>query len=282
MLPEIQERLPNNIDQFTTYIEPFVGAGAVLFHLLERYDFKNIHIADINPELIVCYRTLQSSAPTVITHLQSLIDSYPKETEARKEVYYSIRHEWNDSVNQLENMSEDELCRRAAQTIFMNKTCFNGLFRLNNKGHFNVPIGGYVNPSFPSSEELLQVQAALQGVNIHLAGFEECTGWTEGSTFVYFDPPYRPLSETSGFVSYSKGQFNDDDQRRLSDVFSILDRTGASLLLSNSDPTNTVPEDDFFDNLYSEYKIERVNAKRAINSNPNKRGVINELLISNF
>ena len=282
MLPEIQERLPTDIDQYNTYIEPFVGAGAVLFHLLEKYDFESVHIADINPELILCYRTLQSSAPVVITHLQSLIDSYPKETEDRKEVYYAIRQEWNDSVNDLDGMSEDELCLRAAQTIFLNKTCYNGLFRVNNKGEFNTPFGRYDKPSFPPSEELLQVQEALQGVSIHLADFEECIEWTNERTFVYFDPPYRPLSKTSHFISYSKRDFNDDDQRRLSEIFRILHERGNHLLLSNSDPTNTVPEDDFFDILYTGFGIDRVTANRSINVVARGRGPIRELLVHNY
>ena len=281
MLPEIQARLPADIEQCTTYVEPFVGAGAVLFHLLENYEFENVHIADINPELILCYRTLQSSAPVVITHLQALVKAYPSDTEERKDFYYAVRQEWNDSVPLLNELSNDDQALRVAQTLFLNKTCFNGLFRVNRKGEFNVPTGRYVNPSFPTEEALLEVQEALQDVTIHLASFEKCIEWVDENTFVYFDPPYRPLSETANFVSYSKGDFNDDDQRRLAALFHTLNEQEVNLLLSNSDPTNTVPDDDFFDALYAGFQIDRVNANRAINSNPDRRGAITELLIRN-
>jgi DNA adenine methylase len=166
--------------------------------------------------------------------------------------------------------------------IFLNRTCFNGLFRVNRKGEFNVPIGGYKKPSFPSNKELLDVQRSLKDVTIHLSSFEECTSWIKKSTFIYFDPPYRPISKTSQFISYSKNDFNDQDQKILSDTFRILDSKNVNLLLSNSDPKNTEPDDDFFDKLYSGFNIQRINAKRAINSDPNKRGEITELLIKNY
>lgn len=281
MLPEIQARLPADIELCATYVEPFVGAGAVLFHLLENYDFENVHIADINPELILCYRALQSSSPAVITHLQALIDNYPGEEEGRSDFYYQVRANWNESVDRLESLSLDERNLRVAQTIFMNKTCFNGLFRVNRNGRFNVPTGRYVNPSFPTAKALMDVQEALQGVEIHLASYEECERWVDGDTFVYFDPPYRPLSKTSHFVSYSRGQFNDDDQRRLASVFTTLAQNKVKVMLSNSDPKNTVPDDSFFDDLYSQFTIDRVGANRSINSDGDARGSITELLIGN-
>ncbi len=281
MLTEIQSRLPTDIGQCTTYVEPFVGAGAVLFHLLENYEFESVHIADINPELILCYQALKSSAPSVISHLQNLIENFPEDSEARSEVYYQVRESWNESVDKIEHLSEEGYALRAAQMIFLNKTCFNGLFRVNRSGHFNVPVGSYTTPSFPTSDALLSVQEALQNVNIHQASFEECEQWVDENTFVYFDPPYRPLSDTSHFVSYSKGQFNDEDQTRLAEFFRSLDEQGARLLLSNSDPKNTAPDDNFFEDLYTGFSIERVNAKRSINSVGEGRGSIFELLISN-
>jgi DNA adenine methylase len=232
--------------------------------------------------LILCYRTLQEDAKGVIKHLSKMIESYPSEQEDRKQSYYAIREDWNSNVGKLSSLSKPKKARRVAQTLFLNKTCFNGLFRVNRKGEFNVPIGSYVNPSFPNSEDLLEVQKALQGVTIHLAPFEECENWVSKDSFVYFDPPYRPLSDTAHFVSYSKDDFNDQDQERLATLFRDLDHKGAKLLLSNSDPKNTVPDDEFFDNLYSEFTIDRVAANRAINSNPNKRGAITELLIRNY
>ena len=281
LLSEIEARLPADIDECTTYVEPFVGGGAVLFHLLETRSFDEVHISDLNPELALCYRALKADAQKVIGHLSRLVDVYPAEQDDRKVTFYDIRDEWNSKVGRTDALSEDGIAERTAQTLFLNKTCFNGLFRVNRKGEFNVPIGGYVNPSFPRTEDLLEVQSALQGVTIHEAPFEECEKWVNDRAFVYFDPPYRPLSDTSSFVSYSKGDFNDQDQERLAKFFRTLDGMGAKLLLSNSDPKNTIPDDDFFDDLYTGFKIERVLANRAINSNPDRRGPITELLISN-
>ena len=282
LMNEIEARLPSDIEECKSYIEPFVGGGAVLFHLLETRTFEEVHISDVNPELILCYRTLKSDAELVIKHLSKLIESYPTEQDQRKESYYTIRQDWNSNVGKIPSLSKTQRAKRTAKTLFLNKTCFNGLFRVNSKGEFNVPIGSYVNPSFPSSEDLLEVQSALQSVTIHEAPFEECENWIDGTSFVYFDPPYRPLSATSHFVSYSKGDFNDEDQKRLAKFFRTLDKTGAKLLLSNSDPKNTNPTDEFFDNLYSKFTIDRVSANRAINSKGLKRGPINELLIRNY
>lgn len=282
LISEIEARLPADIDKCSSYVEPFIGGGAVLFHLLEKRTYEEVHISDLNPELILCYRTLQEDAKGVIKHLSKMIESYPSEQEDRKDSYYAIREDWNSNVGKLSSLSKPKKARRVAQTLFLNKTCFNGLFRVNRKGEFNVPIGSYVNPSFPNSEDLLEVQKALQGVTIHLAPFEECESWVSKDSFVYFDPPYRPLSDTAHFVSYSKDDFNDQDQERLATLFRDLDQKGAKLLLSNSDPKNTVPDDEFFDSLYSEFTIDRVSANRAINSKGLKRGPINELLIRNY
>ena len=282
LISEIENRLPADIDECTSYVEPFIGGGAVLFHLLQNRSFEEVHISDLNPELILCYRTLQEDAKGVIKHLSKMIESYPSEQEDRKQSYYAIREDWNSNVGKLSSLSKPKKARRVAQTLFLNKTCFNGLFRVNRKGEFNVPIGSYVNPSFPNSEDLLEVQKALQGVTIHLAPFEECESWVSKDSFVYFDPPYRPLSDTAHFVSYSKDDFNDQDQERLATLCRDLDKKGAKLLLSNSDPKNTVPDDEFFDNLYSGFDIRRIFANRSINSIPDNRGPITELLISNY
>ena len=282
LISEIEARLPSDIDECSSYVEPFIGGGAVLFHLLGSRRFDEVHISDLNPELVLCYRTLQEDADEVIKHLSKMIESYPSEQDDRKESYYAIRDDWNSDVGKISSLSKTRKAKRTAQTLFLNKTCFNGLFRVNRKGEFNVPIGSYVNPSFPSSEDLLEVQKALQGITIHEAPFEECESWVSKDSFVYFDPPYRPLSDTANFVSYAKGDFNDQDQERLATLFRELDQKGAKVLLSNSDPKNTVPEDDFFDDLYSGFTIDRVEANRAINSNPDRRGAITELLIRNY
>ena len=282
LMKEIETRLPKNLESYNTYVEPFIGGGAVLFHLLEKYDFENVHISDLNPELILCYEMLKLDAKSVIRNLDKLIEAYPEEIEDRKEVYYKIRTDWNEDVGNINSLSKSKKIKRVSQMIFLNRTCFNGLFRVNRKGEFNVPIGNYKKPSFPKAENLLAVQKALENVTIHLSSFENCEFWVDKSTFIYFDPPYRPLSDTSHFVSYSKGEFDDENQKQLAHTFRSLDKKNVKVLLSNSDPKNTVADDEFFDDLYSGFNIQRVSAKRAINSNPNKRGIITELLISNY
>ena len=282
LMKEIETRLPKNLESYNTYVEPFIGGGAVLFHLLEKYDFENVHISDLNPELILCYEMLKLDAKSVIKNLDKLIEAYPEEIEDRKEVYYKIRTDWNEDVGNINSLSKSKKIKRVSQMLFLNRTCFNGLFRVNRKGEFNVPIGNYKKPSFPKAENLLAVQKALENVTIHLSSFENCEFWVDKSTFIYFDPPYRPLSDTSHFVSYSKGEFDDENQKQLAHTFRSLDKKNVKLLLSNFDPKNTVADDEFFDELYSGFNIQRVSAKRAINSNPNKKGIITELLISNY
>jgi len=281
LITTIEGVFPKNIEDFDTYIEPFIGGGALLFHLLEKNQFKNWHISDINPELILCYKRIKDSVKSVNTALNKLISEYPSDDESRATFFYDIRSQWNSNLD-IGKMSKKKQCERVAQTIFLNKTCFNGLFRLNRKGEFNVPTGKYVNPSFPSNEELIAVSEALSNVEIHLGAYDSSIDWIEGETLVYFDPPYRPLSKTSSFVSYSKGDFNDEDQTNLAEFCNTLNERNVKFILSNSDPKNTVPDDDFFDNLYSDFTIQRIHAGRAINSNPKKRGKITELLVRNY
>jgi len=281
LISEIEKRLPSNIEEFETYVEPFIGGGALLFHMLENYEFEQVYISDINPELVLCYKQLQSSVKDVIKSLEKLVANFPSSTEERSDYFYEVRESWNSNLD-IESMSDKQKSERVAQMIFLNKTCFNGLFRLNRSGKFNVPTGRYKNPSFPSSDSLMEVHVSLQGVKIHHASYENCIEWIDENSFVYFDPPYRPLSKTSSFISYSKGDFNDGNQAELASLTKLLDSKNVSFLLSNSDPKNTVEDDEFFDELYSDFTIDRVYASRAINSNPHRRGKISELLIRNY
>ena len=167
--------------------------------------------------------------------------------------------------------------------IFLNHTCYNGLFRLNSKGEFNVPRGRYKNPRIFDAENLQNASNALQIADIHLGDFEHCFDVVDDSTLVYFDPPYRPLSKTARFTAYSTYNFGDEEQKRLARFFAGLDQEhGAKLMLSNSDPTNEDPADMFFDDLYGDFNIHRISANRMINSNGAKRGRIRELLITNY
>jgi DNA adenine methylase len=276
LIQEIESRLPSDFDICKSYIEPFVGGGAVLFHLLEKRTFEEVHISDANPELILCYRVIKSDAKLVSKHLSNMIDSYPANLNDRKIQYYTMRDDWNCHVGLLSKLSKNQKAIRVAQTIFLNKTCFNGLFRVNRKGEFNVPIGSYDSPSFPSLDELLEVQKTLKSVHIHLASFERCEKWADESSLIYFDPPYRRINKSS-FVSYSKDDFGDKEQIKLAKLFKRLDEKGSKLILSNS-----YNGDDFFIDLFIDYEINFVKARRSINSIGNGRGQIDELLIRNY
>jgi len=278
LLSEITDRLPLNFSkEINTYVEPFLGGGAVFFRIIEKFKFQQVFISDINPELVLCYRTIQSDVEGVIKELNSLQLKYlPFDEEKRKEMYYSIRTIWNCGVG-IKSLSRKKRIIRASQMIFMNRTCFNGLFRVNSLGKFNVPMGSYKNPRIVDEENLRSVSNILQNIVIENYSYEQCESNIDSATFVYFEPPYRPIDPTSSFTSYAKSGFNDDDQTRLGLFFSMLSKRNCKLMLSNSDP-----HDDFFDELYSEFKINRVLASRNINSVGSKRGKVNEIIVTNY
>jgi len=287
LLGELASRLPLKLKESKTierYVEPFLGGGAFFFYLKSNYEVKEAFLYDINVELIVGYKVIQKDIQDLISELEKIEREYIKLPEdERKEYYYKTRDKYNQQQDTFdyENYNSDWI-KRAAYLIFLNKTCFNGLFRQNKKGKFNVPFGRYKNPTICDEENLLKVHEALKCTHIFAADFEESKNFITKDTLVYFDPPYRPLNNTSNFTSYDKDGFTDEDQIRLSDFYKEMDKKGAFLLLSNSDPKNVDINDDFFDSLYADYKIERVNAKRFINCDGAKRGDITELLIRNY
>ena len=179
------------------------------------------------------------------------------------------------------NNYRQEWINRAAYTIFLNKTCFNGLYRVNSKGYFNVPMGRYKKPKILNQDNLIAVHESFKIVEIQHTDFAEVLNYADESTFIYYDPPYRPISETSNFNSYSSLEFNDDEQKRLRDVFTKTSKQGALQILSNSDPTNYT-DDPFFDELYQDFNISRILASRMINSKGKKRGKIREILVNNY
>lgn len=266
------------------YVEPFVGAGAVLFELAGKFDFEEIIVNDINEELILTYEVVKNHVDSLIQTLLSMETDYlHKDVEAREKVYYEVRSNFNQEKKTINyKMFENSWINHAANFIFLNKTCFNGLYRQNKKGEFNVPTGKYSNPTICQSENLLNVSQVLQKVKLLSTDFTNLTGYVDSSTFVYIDPPYRPLNITSAFTSYSKDDFNDKDQERLAEWFRILSDKEALVMLSNSNPKNTNPEDVFFDRLYNGFDIKEVSALRAINSKGSKRGAISELVIRNY
>lgn len=247
--------------KFNNYIEPFVGGGAVFFHLYNTdrvSNGKRAILIDSNEELINCYLTIKADVNRLIGVL-----SNPK-FKNEEDVYYKIRAE------EPENKFE-----RAARTIYLNKTCFNGLYRVNSRNKFNVPFGRYKNPMICNSEKLGAVSLALKNIEILLGDFERCLDFAKRGDFIYFDPPYQPLSKTSSFTSYTKDSFNEGDQQKLCKVFKELDKRGCKVMLSNSDTR-------FIRNLYKGFEKKVVFAKRAINCKASGRGRINELIIRNF
>ena len=198
--------------------------------------------------------------------------------EERKNYFYNIRNEYNN----YELEENEQNIQKAAQFIYLNRTCFNGLYRVNKNGKFNVPIGSYKNPTICDEENLRQLSQLIQNVQFQYGDYSKSMEYVTENTFVYFDPPYRPLNVTSGFTSYTKEDFNDDNQRELARFYGELNVRNAKLMLSNSNPKNTNKEDTFFDNIYQGFNINQIQASRMINANSNGRGKISEILVTNY
>lgn len=280
LLREIQKYYPFDGNNITKYAEPFVGGGAVLFDILSKYDLDEVYISDINAELINTYRVIRDNIDELIDMLYIMQNDFlPLSTDERKSYYMSKRARFNElKVNGNENINIE----KATLMIFINKTCFNGLFRVNRKGLFNVPMGSYKKPMICDESNLRLVSTHLQRVTIVCADYKKSADFIDASTFVYFDPPYRPITETASFTAYTENLFNDDKQIELARFVDEMHKKGAKAVISNSDPKNIDIEDDFFDNIYSAHNITRVEATRMINCKSQSRGRIKELLISNF
>lgn len=277
LIGELEKMLLNDERVFTKYCEPMVGGGALFFYMLSKYDFDELYISDINPELINAYQVIKGDVESLIEKLQEMQMLFlPMDENGRKFYYYSIRDKFNTTA-----ISDKTSTEKAAYFIFLNKTCFNGLYRVNRKGQFNVPMGAYKNPTICDEENLQNIHKALQKVTIVCGDYKCSKQFIDKNTFVYIDPPYRPLSVTSAFTSYNSEAFDDNEQIRLAGFIDEINESGAKIVLSNSDPKNVNPNDTFFDDLYKDYNIKRVSACRMINSKADNRGKINELLISN-
>ncbi len=278
LLGNIEKALPENFSQQKnlTYIEPFVGGGAVLFWILQQYpNIKKAVINDINPDLTKAYKTIKETPSELIKILQVIQDEYlPLDEEKRKEYFLDKRERFNTkALDPVEN---------TALFIFLNRTCFNGLYRVNRKGLFNVPFGRYANPKICDEQTIFADSEILQKVKILTGDFEDTLKYATSNSFFYFDPPYKPLSKTSNFNSYSKKDFNDSEQIRLSNFCKKINLLGHNFILSNSDVKGKNPDDNFFDDLYEQFSIKRVFATRMVNSNAERRGKLTELLITNY
>ncbi len=257
LLQQLRPLLPPGVER-RRYVEPFLGGGAMFFHLRPRRAL----LGDINPALIATYQQIRDNVESVIGYLERLAQEHNPET------YYRVRQTYNSAKNLA-------AAHRAALFIYLNKTCFNGLHRVNRKGHFNVPLGRYARPGISNPAGLRAASRELGRAELQCRSFENLLRTARPGDFIYLDPPYQPLSPSSNFTSYARDGFNGDDQRLLRDVFSELDRRGCKLMLSNSD----VP---VIRDLYQRFRIEMVAALRAINCDARNRGRISELVIRNY
>ena len=255
LISQIDKYLPK---EFNKYIEPFVGGGAIFFYLLP----KQALLLDINKELINTYKVIKNK----VSELIELLKKHKNESE----YFYQIR-DIDRNPDVFNKLSDIE---KASRNIFMNRCCFNGLYRVNSKGQFNAPFGKYKNPKFCDVENLKAVKKALKNVKLLNSSFEKCLDFAEKGDFIYFDPPYVPISNSSNFTSYTKDNFSSNDQHKLFEVFKILDDRGCKVMLSNS-------YSDFILEVYKNYRVNILQAKRAINSDATKRGAIKEVLITN-
>ena len=279
LLEVLKANLPAGMGTtITKYVEPFVGGGAFLFALLNEYSFNEVHINDNNQELMNAFMVIKENCGALLKELQFFQEEYEKlDIEAQQSYYYAQRDRFNELV-----LNPETAVSKASLFIFLNKTCFNGLYRVNKSGKFNVPAGKYKNPLICDKENLINISKRLQNVVMHACDYHDMEKFADENALVYLDPPYRPLNGTSAFTSYTENQFNDKDQVELANFYKKLSDNGVKVLLSNSDPHNVNYEDDFFDDLYADFNIQRITAVRMINSNAEKRGNVTELLIKNY
>ncbi|MBD2578296.1 DNA adenine methylase [Oscillatoria sp. FACHB-1406] len=287
LLPEIQDILERKFsnDSAWTYIEPFVGGGAVLFHVLDRFPgIERAVINDINPELVAAYRAMKDNIVATTASLMSLEKAYNDcpTKEEKKSFYCNQRKEFNRLKLSPDSLVSSPHFSQVALFIFLNKTCFNGLYRVNRKGEFNVPFGDRKSLKICDRENLLRGSECLQKVTIELGDFEEMLKYAGKDVLYYIDPPYKPLNATSSFTAYTQEDFSDRDQFRVKAFCDRIHESGGYFILSNSDVVETDKHPSFFDELYASYTIKRVRAKRQINCKAEGRGSISELLITNI
>ncbi len=280
LLSEIAKFYPFDDGKITKYAEPFVGGGAVLFDILDKYQLEAVYLSDINRDLINAYSVIQNDVENLICLLELFQVQYMSTEIAQRKVYYNNKRERFNKLKRSSDPSFNIEC--AALFIFLNKTCFNGLYRVNRKGQFNVPMGAYKRPMICDETNLRVVSEKLQRVRIACGDYRLSSDFIDEKTFVYLDPPYRPLTATANFTAYTADMFDDKQQIELACFVNDMDKRGARIVVSNSDPHNIDRNDMFFDKIYADKQIKRIEATRMINSKSTGRGKIKELLISNF
>ena len=279
LIEQLEALLPADFTERenVTYIEPFVGGGAMLFYMLQTYpNIKSAVINDINPDLTLCYQVVRDNPTELIKSLKNIQSAYyALQTEEERKVFFLQQRELFNSKS-LDKIDNTTLF------FFLNRTCFNGLYRVNKSGKFNVPFGKYTTPTICDPATIYADSKLLQKVEIMTGDFEQTFAKIEGNTFFYFDPPYRPLSNTSSFNDYTKEDFNDDAQIRLKLFCDRLNENGVNFMLSNSDCLGKDGTDRFFDDLFIDYSIERVWASRNVNAIASKRGKLTEIVVNNY
>lgn len=282
LLSQLDQHLTAELTQQQfTYIEPFVGGGAMLFHMLQKFpSITYAVINDINPYLVTAYQVIKDKPDELISRLSELERDYysQPDEEAKKDFFLNVRTIFNE--NKLDDID------RTKYLMFLNRTCFNGLYRVNAKGKYNVPFGKNLHPTICNADTIKADSELLNRANVIILNgdFENTANYMgSGLNFFYFDPPYRPLNATSSFNSYAKEDFNDDEQIRLRNFCERLHQNEkVRWMLSNADCSAKNPKDTFFEDIYTDFHIHRVYASRAINANPEKRGKLTELLIKNY
>ncbi len=274
LIDQLEALLPADFDKWenVTYIEPFVGGGAMLFYMLQTHsNIQSAVINDINPDLTTCYKVVRDKPAELVESLKEIQKEYYslQSEEARKQFYLMMRDKFNTKT--LEPICNTTLF------FFLNRTCFNGLYRVNKAGLFNVPFGKYETPTICDANTIYIDSELLQNVEILTGDYQQTLVHAKSNTLFYFDPPYRPLNNTSSFNDYAKEAFNDIAQKRLKDFCDQVEKAGYKFMLSNSDC-----KDMFFDDLYLQYTIARVWAARSVNANPRKRGKLQEILVRNY
>lgn len=265
LIPELVKLFPK---KFNNYFEPFVGGGALFYEVKQKNEIAFSSINDINKKLIITYKQIQQNPDKLISKLKKIESKYKKLLpEEQKEYFYSIRKKYNEK-----NLNDLTI---SSYLIFLNKTCFNGMYRENSKGGYNIPFGDQRNPTICNEENIINVSICLKDTEINNLPFEEATKKCKKGDFIYFDPPYYPTNITSSFTSYHKDSFGPTEQEKLRDIFIELDKKGCFVMLSNSDT-------EFIKNLYKDFNINYIYAARSINSKASKRGKIKEVVITNY
>jgi DNA adenine methylase len=261
LLAQLDEFFPTQINR---YVEPFIGGGAVFFHLKQRFPAMRAFLRDNNDELINTYRVVRSNPRELMRRLDQHLSEFLKDRET---YFYLVRLK--------HHLSAAHTLERAARMVFLNKTCFNGLWRVNSRGEFNVPIGSHKKPALYDEENIYAASRALEQAQLDTSDFRDTMATTRPGDFVYIDPPYYPVSPTASFTSYTKDEFGEEQQRELAALFTDAANRGVRLMLSNSDT-------DFIRRLYRAFTIHTVQARRMVNCDGTKRGEVNEVVVTNF